>query len=104
VLRASTVKCLPTFRIQAQNGFNADLNTLPQRSMNSTSKPSPYRWRTSLRRYLPWFLIDLGVAAKGEDCETAGGSHGWYNIDGKRSACYHCRVVRTGRLWQQPDT
>lgn len=101
---ASTDTYLPTSRIEAQNGFNTDLNTLSQCSMNTTSKPSPYRWRTSLRRYLPWFLIDLGVAAKGEDCEAAGGSHGWYNIDGKRSGCYHCRVVRSGRLWQPPDT
>ena len=24
----------------------------------------PYRWRTWIRVHLPWFLIDLGVAAK----------------------------------------
>lgn len=40
--------------------------------MNKQQKPSPYRWRTAARRRLPWFLIDLGVANKGEDCEKAG--------------------------------
>jgi hypothetical protein len=61
----------------------------------------PYRWRTWLRTKLPWFLIDLGVAGKGEDCEKVGGEHEWYNHDGERSACYHCRVVRAGRLWDR---
>lgn len=61
----------------------------------------PYRWRTKIRRQLPWFLIDLGVATKGEDCEAAGGQHEWYNKDDKTSGCYHCRVVREGRLWER---
>jgi hypothetical protein len=64
---------------------------------------SPYRWRTALRRRLPWFLIDLGVAPKGRDCEKAGGRHEWYNHDDVDSACYHCRVVRPGRLWEATD-
>ena len=35
-----------------------------------------YRWRTWLRRRLPWFLVDWGVAGKGTaDC----GDHEWYN-------------------------
>lgn len=59
----------------------------------------PYRFRTWLRGYLPWMLIDWGVAAKGSDCEQAGGSHEWYNIDGKESGCYHCQVIREGQLW-----
>jgi hypothetical protein len=62
----------------------------------------PYRWRTKIRGHLPWFLIDLGIATKGEDCEAGGGNHHWYNKDDKTSGCYHCRVVRDGRLWEQP--
>jgi len=34
----------------------------------------PFRWRTWLRGRLPWPLINLGFAAKGEDCERVGGS------------------------------
>lgn len=46
-----------------------------------------YRWRTWLRRRLPWVLIDRGVAGKGEgDC----GRHEWYNSDGVVEHCYHC--------------
>lgn len=65
------------------------------------SKAEPYRWRTSIRRHLPWFLIDLGVARKGKDCESAGGRHEWYNQGNGQSACYHCLVVRAGELWKQ---
>ena len=60
----------------------------------------PYRWRTWLRTNLPWFLIDLGIADKGEDCEKVGGAHSWYNKDNISSACYHCKVTRQGRLWE----
>jgi hypothetical protein len=60
----------------------------------------PYEWRTKLRQRLPWFLINLGVAAKGDDCEAVGAEHHSYNVDGTQSACYHCRVVRSGRLWE----
>jgi hypothetical protein len=52
-------------------------------------------------------LINLGVADKGEDCEAVGGQHHWYNIDGSSSGCYHCNVIRQGRLWTeatQPDS
>jgi len=63
----------------------------------------PYRWRTWIRTRLPWFLINLGVAAKGRDCETAGGEHHWYNRDGNTSGCYHCEVIRPGRLWERDD-
>ena len=59
----------------------------------------PYRWRTWWRARLPWFLIDLGVAAKGKDCEAAGAWHRWYNRDGETSACYHCDTIRDGQLW-----
>jgi hypothetical protein len=63
----------------------------------------PYRRRTWLRSRLPWFLIDLGIARKGVDCEAVGGEHEWYNKNGKESACYHCDVVRPGRLWERKD-
>ncbi len=61
----------------------------------------PYRKRTWFRSYFPWFLIDIRFAKKGTDCETKGGSHEWYNIDNQTSGCYHCNVVRTGKLWQE---
>ncbi len=54
----------------------------------------------AVRRHLPWFLIDLGIAAKGQDCEAGGGEHDWYNADDQNSACYHCEVVKPGRLWE----
>jgi hypothetical protein len=58
----------------------------------------PYRWRTNLRRLLP---LSLGwLVNKGKDCELAGGSHQWYNIDNRNSGCYHCKQVRVGRLWE----
>lgn len=60
----------------------------------------PYRWRTWLRTHLPWWIINLGVAEKAENCEAVGGKHGWYNLDGKSSGCYHCSVIREGRLWE----
>ena len=60
----------------------------------------PYAWRTWLRRNLPWFLIDLGVAGKGQDCEGVGAKHHWYNVDNVSSACYHCEITRAGRLWE----
>jgi len=69
--------------------------------MNPVAKPSPYRWRMAIRQHLPWFLIDLGVADKGMDCEAAGGSHAWYNVDGQRSGCCHCNSIKAGRRWEQ---
>ena len=64
-------------------------------------KDHPYRWRTWIRSYLPWFLIDLGIAGKAVDCELVGAEHHWYNQDNEHSACYHCDVVRQGQLWKQ---
>jgi hypothetical protein len=61
----------------------------------------PYEWRTRLRGRLPWFLINLGLAGKGEDCEAVGAAHHWYNRDDKSSGCYHCEVIREGRLWRR---
>lgn len=36
-----------------------------------------------------------------EDCEKVGQQHKWFNLDGVRSACYNCRVVREGQLWRR---
>lgn len=60
----------------------------------------PYELRTRIRSRLPWFLINIGVAAKKENCENVGGLHKWYNLDGKNSACYHCQVIKPGQLWE----
>ncbi len=60
----------------------------------------PYRWRTWLRCHLPWFLINLGIAAKAQDCESVGAQHWWYKSGNENSACYHCEVVRPGQLWR----
>jgi hypothetical protein len=69
--------------------------------MSTTRDPrEPYRWRTTIRQHLPWFLIELGVAKKGKDCESLGGSHEWYKSDDETSACYHCAVVKPGQLWE----
>jgi hypothetical protein len=59
----------------------------------------PFEWRTRLRRNLPWWLINLGVVDKGDDCEAVDANHRWYNIDGSSSGCYHGKVIRPGRLW-----
>jgi hypothetical protein len=59
----------------------------------------PYRVRTWLRPRVPWFLVRL--LPKGQDCTVAGGVHWWYNIDGRRSGCYHCKVVADGQLWRR---
>lgn len=64
----------------------------------------PFRWRTRLRRHLPWFLIDLGVASKGDDCERHGGAHQWYNADDVSSRCYHCLVRKPGQLWKSDES
>lgn len=63
----------------------------------------PYRIRTWIRRHLPWFLIDLGLASRGKDSEKAGGEHEWYNKDGQHSACYHCQIVVAGQLWKRSN-
>ena len=42
-----------------------------------------------MRRRLPWFLVDRGIAGKGAgDC----GAHEWYNHDGVVARCYHCEA------------
>jgi len=59
----------------------------------------PYRIRSRIRKHLPWFLINLGICAKGKDCESRNGPHDWYNHDGKISHCYHCKIEKEGCLW-----
>jgi hypothetical protein len=46
-----------------------------------------YRWRTSVRKRLPFALTWLSPKGKG-DC----GDHLWYNEDGLVERCYHCEV------------
>ncbi len=79
--------------------LNSD-STRSEWAARSWDRGHPYRRRTWIRRRLPWFLISLGVARKGRDCEAAGGWHRWYNHDGETSACYHCRVMAAGQLWR----
>jgi hypothetical protein len=58
-------------------------------AVEGMAQPGKYRWRTWLRRQLPWWLIDLGVAPKGKhDC----GAHEWYREDDELALCYHCEV------------
>jgi hypothetical protein len=48
-----------------------------------------YRWRTELRPYLPWALLEFGVAAKGsQDC----GANDWYRYHAATARCCHCTV------------
>jgi len=65
------------------------------------TRRQPFRWRTALRRHLPHWILNFGVAGKGRDCEAAGGAHEWYNRNESTSGCYHCRVVGEGKLWLQ---
>ncbi len=51
--------------------------------------PGRFRLRTRLRRCLPGFVIDLGIARKGRtDC----GNHDWYKSRDAEDHCYHCEV------------
>lgn len=61
----------------------------------------PYENRLWWRERLPWFIIDLGFAAKGKDCESVKAQHDWYNIDNKSSGCYYCQVVVEGQKWKK---
>lgn len=60
----------------------------------------PHALRTWIRGRIPWFLIDLGVASFGRDCETLSAQHNWSNIDGRNSRCMFCGIEREGRLWE----
>jgi hypothetical protein len=54
----------------------------------------PYRYRVWVRRQLPWWLINLGVADKGRDCEAVGAWHRRYTSTEEIDGCYHCKVTR----------
>jgi hypothetical protein len=64
-------------------------------------KNHPYSWRLKIRGRLPWFLINLGIADKGKNCEDVGAEHLWYNIDDKNPGCYYCKVEKEGQLWKE---
>lgn len=53
-------------------------------------KKHPYELRKQIRAKLPWFLINLGIAGKGKNCEDVNAEHDEYNIDGKVNGCYYC--------------
>ena len=59
----------------------------------------PYKNRKWWRSNLPWFLINLGLAAKGKNCEEVNAQHHWYNIDNQNSGCYYCDIIKEGKLW-----
>ena len=48
----------------------------------------------------PTAYLDLHYADAPENCEAVGESHRWHNLVDKRSACYHCKVIREGQLWK----
>jgi hypothetical protein len=54
----------------------------------------PYRYRIWVRRHLPWWLINVGVADKGPDREAVGVWHRWYKSTEEIDRCYHCEVTR----------
>ncbi|MEO8236935.1 MAG: hypothetical protein ABI793_06665 [Flavobacterium sp.] len=64
-------------------------------------KRHPYELRLWFREKLPWFLINIGVARKGEDCEKVKAEHEWYNQEENISACYFCKVEKEGSLWKK---
>jgi hypothetical protein len=70
--------------------------------MSHWDKHHPYRFRTWVRQYLPQAALNAGIAQKAANCETVGAAHWWYNKDDVSSGCYHCEVVRSGRLWEAP--
>ena len=47
----------------------------------------------------PKEYLDLHYPDEPDDCEAIGEAHRWHNLDGNRSACYHCKVIRDGQLW-----
>lgn len=57
-------------------------------------KQHPYYRKLWWRINLPWFLIDMGFAEKGENCEKVSAVHYWYKIDKKTSGCYFCNIIR----------
>jgi hypothetical protein len=70
----------------------------------------PYRWRTKLRVILPPHFCGLCLhrlflyPRDGDDCERRGGLHEWFNLDDENSRCFHCGIVRPGKLWPGGQT
>ena len=64
------------------------------------NKKHPYGNRLWWRKRLPWFLIDLGFANKGKDCESENAKHSWYRIDNNLSGCYYCNSIVKGQKWK----
>ena len=58
-------------------------------------KKHPYELRKQIRSKLPWFLIDLGIAGKGKNCEKLNADHDQYKIDGETNGCYYCKQIFT---------
>jgi len=55
--------------------------------MGPKSTRGKYRWRTRLRRALPYRPPVYLLVPKGRgDC----GNHEWYNQDQVTDSCYHC--------------
>jgi hypothetical protein len=65
------------------------------------NKKHPYELRLRIREKLPWFLIDLGFASKGKNCELVNASHSWYNKGNNLSGCYYCEIIKEGELWRK---
>ena len=63
------------------------------------NKKHPFENRLWWRSRLPWFLINLGIASKGRDCELVNAMHEWYNIDGINSGCYYCKKTTRKIKW-----
>ena len=61
----------------------------------------PYELRLRIREKLPWFLINVGIAAKGSDCEKVKADHKWYNSVNGYSSCYYCKIEKIGELWRK---
>lgn len=59
----------------------------------------PYYNRLWWRLKLPWFLIELGFAKKGKNCELVNATHEWYKIDNLNSGCYYCNKIHKGIRW-----
>lgn len=64
-------------------------------------KRHPYYRKLWWRTKLPWFFIERGFAAKGEDCEHVNADHHLYNINNTHSGCYYCKVVKEVEQWRK---
>lgn len=58
----------------------------------------PYGNKRWQRERLPWFIVNWGIAKKGEDCEKVNAKHQWYNIDNLNSGCYFSKLTKFGKL------